>query len=143
METTALSGQVGKRKRTSGEQCPQIPDRGCDRIVARTHSVAHSETKPHTHAHKHRLNTRSPTKQKTKHEAVQTHTSRPSPIQLTRLKKKHKNKLHKYFLPSLRLLPRSFVALGGVFFKFVFCPVFCRMIWCGVMSSGVRTRVLT
>lgn len=60
-----------------------------------------------------------------KHTHTHSHTiAFPSTVQLTRLKKKHKNKLHKYFLPSLFFLPPCFlVSRVVVFFKsgFVLC----------------------
>lgn len=59
-----------------------------------------------------------------KKEAVQTHSHTivfHQTLQLTRLKKKHKNKLHKYFLPRRLFFPPCFlVSRAVVFVKSVF-----------------------
>lgn len=92
------------------------------------------------------MHTKTPPKKKKNKEAAQTHSHTiafPSTVQLTRLKKKHKNKLHKYFLPSLFLPPCFLASRVVVFFKSVF--VLCSAGGFGVVPCplGFRTRVLT
>lgn len=85
------------------------------------HLLTVKPTTPRTHAHKNKPNT--PKEKQKQNEAVQTRSHTLAfpvpPVQLTRLKKKHKNKLHKYFLPSLFLPPRLLVSRVVVFFKSV------------------------
>lgn len=107
--------------------CTHISNLACARTVTQTRSLAQSETNhaTHTHAHKNRPNARfQREKGKKKKEAVQTHSHTivfHQTLQLTRLKKKHKNKLHKYFLPRRLFSPPCFlVSRAVVFVKSVF-----------------------
>lgn len=140
--TTAPTGHDGKqktKKQTSGEQCAQISNRACTHTVTQTRSLAHSETNHTTYTCTHKqakhLLSKKQYMRRYKHTVI-LELFHP-PIQLTRLKKKHKNKLHKYFLPSLFFTAPLPCFMWCCFSLSLFCPVFCRMIWCGAMSSGV------
>lgn len=116
-----------QKKNPTHTNSTQKSNRACARTVAQTRFTCSSTTLHVQHAHENRPTEDLPPpllpptqKNKTKNEAVQTHSHTiafPTTIQLTRLKKKHKNKLHKYFLPSL-------------FFFFFLPPCFpCFHVW--------------
>lgn len=121
METAAGSSCAhwtgwGKQETHDGTR----DSKGSARSRSHTEHVHLLTVKPTIHMHtKHSLFQ----KNKKNMEAVQTHSHTiafPSTIQLTRLKKKHKNKLHKYFLPSL-FLPPCFLVFHVLLFLFKVC----------------------
>lgn len=120
-------------------------NQACTHTVTQTCSLADSETNhaTQTHAHKNRPNTHFQREKNKK--AVQTHShiAFPSTVQLTRLKKKHKNKLHRYFLPSRFSPPCFLVSCGVVFSKSVF--LLCSAGGLGVVPCplGLCTHALT